>query len=221
MEPEKMTFGQRIINAQNEIKAPKGQFNSFGKYTYRSAEDILEAVKPVLLKYGLYLTVSDEIVPVGDRVYIKAVATIHDTESDKTESVQAFAREPIQKKGMDDSQITGASSSYARKYAMNGLFCLDDNKDADTDEFHRQEQKPFQQPMNQQNIAQMNPQMEKPTRIQLDSLYDLARQKGFTQTQVWKAGRVRNEEQMTMHNYMAVFERLQKLPDVRQGNLNL
>ena len=212
-----MTFGQRIINAQNEIKAPKGQFNSFGKYRYRSAEDILEAVKPVLLKYGLYLTVSDEIVPVGDRVYIKAVATIHDTKSDKTESVQAFAREPIQKKGQDDSQITGATSSYARKYAMNGLFCLDDNKDADTDEFHRQEQKPFRQP--EQKSVQA--QDVKPSRVQLDSLYELAKQKGFTQAQVWKAGRVQSEDQMTMRHYMAVFQRLQKLPDVKQGNLNL
>lgn len=212
-----MTFGHRMINAQNEIKAPKGQFNSFGKYSYRSAEDILEAVKPVLLKYGLYLTVSDEIVPIGDRVYIKAVATIHDTESDKTESVQAFAREPILKKGMDDSQITGASSSYARKYAMNGLFCLDDNKDADTDEFHRQEQKPFRQPEQQPVQAQD----VKPSRVQLDSLYELAKTKGFTQAQVWKAGRVQNESQMNMNNYMAVFQRLQKLPDVRQGNLNL
>lgn len=218
---EKMTFGQRMINAQNEIKAPKGQFNSLGKYSYRSAEDILEAVKPVLLKYGLYLTVSDEIIPVGDRVYIKAVATLHDTESDKIETVQAFAREPIQTKGMNDSQITGACSSYARKYALNGLFCLDDNKDADTDEFHRQEKHPYRQQGRTVAETPISPVLEAPTRIQLDSLYDLAKEKGFTKAQVWKAGRVQNESQMTMNNYMAVFERLQKLPDVKQGNLNL
>jgi len=118
-----------LAKIQALIKAPKGQFNSFGKYKYRSCEDIVEAVKPVINQLGFYLTLSDEIVQVGDRFYVKATATI----SNGTESYSssAFAREEESKKGMDGSQVTGASSSYARKYALNGLFAIDDTKDSD------------------------------------------------------------------------------------------
>lgn len=125
-----------LIKIQQELKAPKGQYNSFGKYKYRSAEDILEAVKPLLGKYNAQLTLSDEIIAVGDRVYVKAVATF--TDGTAAEMVSAFAREPDDKKGMDASQITGTASSYARKYALNGLFLIDDTKDADTDEYAKQ-----------------------------------------------------------------------------------
>jgi hypothetical protein len=114
---------------QKELKAPKGQTNDFGKYKYRSCEDILEAVKPLL--GDCMLTLSDEIVMLGDRFYVKATATLFTDDSDKV-SVSAFARESFDKKGMDSAQITGAASSYARKYALNGLFCIDDTKDADT-----------------------------------------------------------------------------------------
>jgi hypothetical protein len=113
---------------QKELKAPKGQKNTFGNYNYRSCEDILEAVKPLL--GDAVLTITDDIVQVGDRFYVKATATI--TEDEKSVSVSAFARESLDKKGMDSAQITGATSSYARKYALNGLFCIDDTKDADT-----------------------------------------------------------------------------------------
>lgn len=113
---------------QQELKAPKSNFNSFGKYSYRSCEDILEAVKPLLGESTLVL--SDEIVEVGGRVYVKAEATF--TDGDKIVKVHAFAREAEQKKGMDEAQITGSASSYARKYALNGLFLIDDTKDADT-----------------------------------------------------------------------------------------
>jgi hypothetical protein len=113
---------------QKELKAPKGQKNTFGNYRYRSCEDILEAVKPLLGE--AVLTISDEIVQIGDRYYVKATATIK--EGDESVSVSAFSREGLEKKGMDVSQITGATSSYARKYALNGLFCIDDTKDADT-----------------------------------------------------------------------------------------
>ena len=113
---------------QKELKAPKGQKNTFGNYNYRSCEDILEAVKPLL--GDAVLTICDDIVQVGDRFYVKATATI--TEDEKSISVSAFARESLDKKGMDSAQITGATSSYARKYALNGLFCIDDTKDADT-----------------------------------------------------------------------------------------
>lgn len=127
-------------NVQQELHAPKGQTNSFGGYKYRSAEDILEAVKPVLSKHGLTLVVSDEIVAIGDRVYVKAtaVAVMQDGSGDGQVRASGWAREPLAKKGADESQITGAASSYARKYALNGLFAIDDSKDADTDEHRRQ-----------------------------------------------------------------------------------
>lgn len=126
----------KLIQIQNELKAPKSRYNSFGKYSYRSCEDILEAVKPLLAKYDAVLTIRDEIIEVGSRVYVKAIATF---ETDGgARSVTAFAREPDSKKGMDDSQITGTASSYARKYALNGLFLIDDTKDPDTDEYVKQ-----------------------------------------------------------------------------------
>ena len=138
-----MNIFEKLLAIQQELKAPKGQYNSFGKYNYRSCEDILEAVKPICAKYNAVLTVSDDLVYMGDRYYIKATATIIDTEEALNNMVEntAFAREEETKKGMDGSQITGTASSYARKYALNGLFCIDDTKDADTDEFKKQEQK--------------------------------------------------------------------------------
>lgn len=125
-----------LSRIQAELKAPKGKYNSFGKFKYRSCEDILEAVKPLLAKYQLILTLTDDVVEVGGRVYIKATATLSDGTNEK--SVTAFAREAEKKTGMDDSQITGTASSYARKYALNGLFLIDDTKDADTDEYCNQ-----------------------------------------------------------------------------------
>ena len=132
---EKLTFSQRVLNAQTELKSPKGQFNSFGKFYFRSAEDILEAVKPVNAKHGILLTITDDIVQVGERYYIKASATLKSIDSDEFTTVTAFAREPLDKRGMDSPQITGTASSYARKYALNGLYLIDDTKDADTDEY--------------------------------------------------------------------------------------
>ena len=133
---EKKNLTEKLINAQAELKAPKGQYNSFGKYKYRSAEDILEGVKPVNAKYGLLLHLSDEPVYIGERHYIKATATI--TDGTDTMAVTAYARESANRKGQDDSQITGTASSYARKYALNGLYLIDDTKDADTDEYRNQ-----------------------------------------------------------------------------------
>ena len=116
---------------QSRLKAPKNQYNKFGNYRYRSAEDILEGVKPLLQEVGCHLTISDDVVLVGNRIYIKATATIQN-EKGEVVTTTAFAREEEQKKGMDVSQVTGSTSSYARKYALNGLFCIDDTKDADT-----------------------------------------------------------------------------------------
>ena len=131
----------KLMNIQQELKAPKGQYNDFGKYAYRSCEDILEAVKPLLKKEKVVLTISDELQYIGNRYYIKATATLIDTESEAIISNSAYAREEETKKGMDGSQITGASSSYARKYALNGLFGIDDNKDGDTTNIQSKEEK--------------------------------------------------------------------------------
>jgi len=129
-----MMIGETLLKIQSELKAPKAQFNGFGKYNYRSCEDILEAVKPLCNKHGVTLTLSDTITGCEGRVYVCAKASIFDTEGDI--SVTAYARESETKKGMDAAQITGAASSYARKYALNGLFCIDDTKDADSTNDH-------------------------------------------------------------------------------------
>ncbi len=142
-------FYVRLAEIQRTLNAPKGQYNSFGKYHYRSCEDILEGVKPLL--NGLFLSISDEIVLIGDRYYVKATATITDGET--THSAFAMAREAVDKKGMDDAQITGATSSYARKYCLNGLFGIDDSKDADTDEHKNQQSAARPQPASQRMPA--------------------------------------------------------------------
>ena len=120
---------QMVCDIQHKLKSPKGQYNSFGQYKYRSCEDILEGVKPLLKEYNLLLIINDEIVQIGERYYVKATVKI--TDGKESVSATAYAREPLEKKGADASQITGASSSYARKYALNGLLCIDDTKDAD------------------------------------------------------------------------------------------
>lgn len=136
-----MSINQKLLNIQTELKAPKGQKNTFGNYKYRSCEDILEAVKPLLKQNNVTLQLTDKIEFLGDRYYVKATAILTDVEKeeDKIENT-AYARESETKKGMDDSQITGTASSYARKYALNGLFCIDDTKDADTDEYKNQQE---------------------------------------------------------------------------------
>lgn len=131
-----MDFKEKIMHIQSELKAPKSQYNKFGKYYYRSCEDILEAVKQLLLKYKCIMTISDSVTEIGNNVYVQAEVKISDCESDGCISNTALARESVTKKGMDDSQITGTASSYARKYALNGLLCIDDTKDADTNEYH-------------------------------------------------------------------------------------
>lgn len=123
------TFIEKLKKIQSELNAPKDAFNTFGKYYYRSAESILKAIKPLLAETGLVLTVSDDIIAVSDRIYVKATAKI--TDGEHTVETSALAREPLIKKGMDDSQITGAASSYARKYALCGLLAIEDNKDVD------------------------------------------------------------------------------------------
>lgn len=127
---------EKLLAVQSKLKAPKGQYNSFGKYSYRSCEDIVEAVKPLLVEHKLVLTLEDDILMLGDRVYVKATASLHDTEDCRFVNTTAYAREEETKKGMDASQVTGAASSYARKYALNGLFAIDDTKDSDATNTH-------------------------------------------------------------------------------------
>lgn len=153
-----MSVYEKLSKVQTELKAPKGQYNSFGKYKYRSCEDILEAVKPLNAKHGVVLTVGDEVVEISNRFYVKATATFVDIESGEKIINTALAREDDAKKGMDGSQITGTASSYARKYCLNGLYCIDDTKDADTDEYrHQQERKPQEnKPQERQYVKVVN-----------------------------------------------------------------
>ena len=126
-----MSVYEKLLKIQGSLKAPKGQYNGFGKYKYRSCEDILEALKPLLVENKAVVTINDSLVQIGERYYVQAVATLIDVEDGEKVSVMAYAREALSKKGMDESQVTGATSSYARKYALNGLFAIDDNKDMD------------------------------------------------------------------------------------------
>ena len=145
-----MTIYEKLAHVQQELKAPKNQRNNFGNYNYRSCEDILEAVKPLLAKYKLVLTISDEIVEVGGRVYVKATSTLTDSEEmvevggivyPRSIAVSAYAREEETKKGLDSAQISGSTSSYSRKYCLSGLLCIDDNKDPDAINTHGREEK--------------------------------------------------------------------------------
>lgn len=129
---EKLNVWQKLIKVQTELKAPKSQYNSFGKYSYRNCEDILEALKPILDKYQATIFITDTIEMIGERYYIRATVTFLDCEDGNTIVNSALAREEHDKKGMDSSQLTGSCSSYARKYALNGMFCIDDTKDADS-----------------------------------------------------------------------------------------
>ena len=143
---EIMNVYEKLMTVQTKLRAPKGQYNSFGKYSYRSCEDILEALKPLLAEVGAIVNVTDEIKLIGDRYYVEATASFIDTETGERMIAKASAREAETKKGMDDSQVTGSVSSYARKYALNGLFAIDDNKDADSTNTHGKEIKPNMTP---------------------------------------------------------------------------
>ena len=154
---------KKLCIIQAELKAPKNQFNKFGGYKYRSCEDILEAAKPLCNKHGCTLTVGDKLENIGDRYYIAATATLYENESGESITNTAYAREEESKKGMDGAQITGTASSYARKYALNGLFCIDDTKDADTDEYKNQQNvAPIQEEPKNDVILPIGPKCGKP-----------------------------------------------------------
>ncbi len=146
---------ERLVKIQKELKAPKNQYNSFGKYKYRSTEDIMEGLKPLLSRENLTLVVSDEVVAIGSRFYVKATCIVSDKEKELARNT-AFAREADTKKGMDVAQVTGAASSYARKYALSGLFLCDDTKDTDSYDNQQQQQQSYNNPVQQQPQQQVN-----------------------------------------------------------------
>lgn len=152
-----MTLEEKLLQIQMELVAPKNQWNDFGGYKYRSCEDILEGLKPCLSKVKAAVTLSDDLVLIGDRYYVKAIATLYDAESQFTIQNSAYAREELSKKGMDSAQVTGSASSYARKYALNGLFGIDDVKDPDTRNNNEDGKKKTAEPKRQQQKQQQAP----------------------------------------------------------------
>lgn len=152
---EKISIYSKLLSIQNELKAPKNQYNKFGKYNYRSCEDILEAIKPLCLKYGAVVLIDDYVSQIGECFYVKAKASLIDIDTQEEVYACAYARESENKKGMDSAQVTGATSSYARKYALNGLFCVDDTKDVDTQEYQEKKQMNNNQPKNVDNFERV------------------------------------------------------------------
>jgi len=197
---EIMNVYEKLMQVQTKLRAPKGQYNSFGKYSYRSCEDILEALKPLLGEVGAIVNVTDEIKLIGDRYYVEATASFIDTETGERMIAKASAREAETKKGMDDSQVTGSVSSYARKYALNGLFAIDDNKDADSTNTHSKEIKPNMTPTGI-------------TEAQLKRLFVIGNKAGIKKEVV--EGTVRKifgcePKDMTKEQYDNICERLEK-----------
>ena len=197
---EIMNVYEKLMTVQTKLRAPKGQYNSFGKYSYRSCEDILEALKPLLGEVGAIVNVTDEIKLIGDRYYVEATASFIDTETGERMIAKASAREAETKKGMDDSQVTGSVSSYARKYALNGLFAIDDNKDADSTNTHGKEIKPNMTPAGI-------------TEAQLKRLFAIGNKAGIKKEVV--EGTVRKifncePKDMTKEQYDNICERLEK-----------
>ena len=196
-----MNIFEKLLNIQTELKAPKSQYNSFGKYYYRNCEDILEAVKPICKKYGAVLTVFDEVVLIGERFYIKATAILTDIENGEMVTATAFAREEQDKKGMDASQLTGSCSSYARKYTLNGLFCIDDTKDADA-----------QQPPQDEQVKEAT--NSKVTAQQIADLQALAKQKGVTIESIVNGYKLKTLQDISPQQWAQAMNGLKKRADV-------
>ena len=196
----------KLVEVQNKLKAPKSQFNKFGNYAYRNCEDILEALKPILAEVKAVVNISDEVVLVGERYYIKATVKFIDAETGEIVEASAMAREEESKKGMDSSQLTGSTSSYARKYALNGLFAIDDTKDSDTTNTHGKED-------SKNNVITL-------TDKQLNRMYAIAKVGGYDKVKVdklinQKYNKKANE--MTKTEYDNVVEGLQKIADAKSN----
>ena len=173
----------KLMMIQSELKAPKNQWNDFSNYYYRNCEDILNALKPHLMKYKCVVLLTDDLVLIGDRFYIKATAKLVDAESDNTISVNAYAREDLQRKKMDGSQLTGSASSYARKYALNGLFAIDDTKDSDyTNQFGKEPQPPQPQYQPPKQEPPQPPQL--PIQQVKFEINQVARKKGVKSSEI-------------------------------------
>ena len=196
-----MGINEKLMRIQTQIKAPKNLYNSFGKYYYRNAESICEAVKPFLEKENVSLILVDDMVAIGNRYYLKATARLLDNENNESIEVSAFAREPEQKKGMDESQITGTASSYARKYALNGLFLLDDTKDADTDEYHNQTA--YQQANNKPTVTS-----EQVGKLKLEMI-----RTGATEQYICEYYKLNKLIDMTQEQYVNAMGMFKKTPD--------
>ena len=185
-----LTLKEKLMRIQVELKAPKNLYNSFGKYHYRNAEGIQEALKPMEKLYGVFTSLSDKMVEVGGRIYVEATATITDIESAESISVTAYAREALEKKGMDESQITGATSSYARKYALNGLFLLDDTKDTDSEEYQNagnQTKKAVAAPKSEPDYRSMLRDLIKDMNLDATSIANACHLKKDSTDAEWKA----------------------------------
>ena len=190
----------KLVKVQNELKAPKSQFNKFGNYAYRNCEDILEALKPLLNEVKAIVNISDEIVLVGERYYVKATVKFIDAETGEVVEASAMAREEETKKGMDASQLTGSTSSYARKYALNGLFAIDDTKDADTTNTHGKE-----------NVKSLS-------EAQLKRMYVIGKNAGYENSKVDSMINQKYNKKacdMTKEEYDNVVEGLQKIADAK------
>lgn len=204
-----MNVHEKLMQVQQNLKAPKGQYNKFGDFHYRSCEDIQEAVKPLLAEVKAVLLLSDEIIQISERFYIKATAIFQDTESQDKITNTAFARETEEKPKMDAAQITGSCSSYARKYALNGLFCIDDAKDPDV---------PMPEQQNggrQQSRTQQGSRQPKPTKNDLDMLRKEAQRTGTDLNAVCSRYRVRCIEDLTLEQFMramSAFKKMSTLP---------
>lgn len=192
-------FVKKWMNIQSELNAPKNQYNGFGKYSYRSAEDILEALKPLLKKNGMALLLTDELVYEGDRYYIRATAML----TDGTDSVSnsALAREEKEKKGMDSAQVTGSTSSFARKYALNGLFCIDDNKDRDSEEFQTEVKERAKSTGKKTTSANVESSGAKVGPAEVNDIRKLAEAKGKTALSICNYYKVKALEELTMNQY--------------------
>ena len=196
-----MGIQEKLMNIQYELKCNKSQYNSFGRYAYRSSEDILEAVKPLLYKYKATLVINDDIVLIGDRFYVKATSKITDIETGECVESTAFAREDESQKGMSSAQVTGSVSSYARKYSMNALFAIDDNKDSDATNTHNKDIKPNMTPVSGLSEAQ------------LKRLFAIGNKAGFKKDVVEATVKKMfgcEPKDMTKDQYNTVCERLEK-----------
>ena len=192
---------QKLMEVQSKLKAPKSQYNSFGKYSYRSCEDILEALKPLLNEAGAIVNISDQVKLIGDRYYIEATAMFLDANTGDSIISKAIAREDESKKGQDLAQLSGATSSYARKYALNGLFAIDDNKDADSINTHNKDIKPNITPISGLSDAQIK------------RLYTIGNKAGFKKDVVEATVKKMfgcEPKDMTKDQYNTVCERLEK-----------